>query len=61
LITYRILFRFAATAGGLFVFSVTLLSITRSIIKIKGKNGKDNDDDKNTAVIKPEIREKEEI
>jgi hypothetical protein len=41
LITYRILFRFAGTAGGIFVFSVALLSIAKSMSKIKGKHTND--------------------
>jgi hypothetical protein len=58
LITYIILFRFAGTAGGVFVFSVALLSIARSIGRIKGKNGKEKGEI-NIAVIEAEAIEKE--
>jgi hypothetical protein len=35
LIVYRILFRFAGTIGGIFVFSVALLSIAKSMRMIR--------------------------
>jgi hypothetical protein len=50
LITYRILFRIAGTAGSVFVFSVALLSISRSIKKIKAKNSNKNEINKATKI-----------